>query len=412
MAALEKELEGVGPRRTLQQTILSPEQLADAETASQSIGERGLSQIVSHYLNLESRARAKGVTLDRALAFFEAHHRPEIQEVSIYNAREEFLHTRIGLAPKTASFYKSSTKHLLLPDPNRLLHTITVGDLEDVLRRFPSVNSKRTMKTALGVFFNWAVRHHYCLENPCERLDKIPQPVSPVAILAMDEIKRLLKAAIDYRDGEMAPLIAIALFAGLRPSEIAALKPEDVSEERIRITGGKMARRKVKRSVPVPPILKKWIRAYPFTAVPKQDALAYRMRVLRDATKAERWVQDVLRHTSITYQAERDRNEGVTAFNNGTSKAMMDRHYRDVIDDPDQVKKFWALEPKSLSEVEVVLPGHSEIDWPTTAQLKELVWQKPLVHAAAEIGVSDVALRKHCVKLGIELPPRGHWLRN
>ena len=412
LADLENELEGVGPRRTLQQTILSPEQLADAETACQTIGARGLSQIVSHYLNLESRARAKGVTLDRAMAFFEAHHRPEVQEVSVYNARQEFLRTRIGLSPKTTSFYRSSTKHLLRPDPNRLLNTVTVGDLEDVLSRFSSLSSKRTMKTALGVFFNWAVRHHYCLENPCERLDKIPQPVTPVAILAMDEIKRLLKAAIEYRNGEMAPLVAIALFAGLRPSEVAALEPSDVSEERIRVAGGKMARRKVKRSVPVPPILNTWLKAYPFTGVPKPDALAYRMRILREATKARNWVQDILRHTSITYQAERDRNEGVTAFNNGTSKAMMDRHYRDVIDDPDEVKKFWSLGPRSLTKVEVVLPDHSEIDWPTSPQLKKLVWQKPLIHAAADIGVSDVALRKRCVKLGIELPPRGHWLKH
>ena len=172
-----------------------------------------------------------------------------------------------------------------------------------------------------------------------------------------------------------------------------------------------MARRKLKRTVPVPPILEKWLKAYPFTEVPKPDALAYRMRVLRNATMAKRWVQDVLRHTSITYQAERDRNEGVTAFNNGTSKQMMDQHYRDVIDDPEVVMEFWALTPESLSKVKVVLPGHSEVDWPNKAQLKNLVWQKPLIHAAADIGVSDVALKKRCARLGIELPPRGYWLR-
>ena len=412
LADFEQKLEGLGPRRTLQQTTLSPEQLADAETASQSLGARALSQIASHYLNLESRARVKGVTLDRALAFFEAHHRPEIQEVTIYNAREEFLDTRVGLSPKTVQFYTSSTKHLLRPDPNRPVHAITVGDLEKVLGRFPSVNSRRTIKTALGVFFNWAMRHHYCLEDPTKRLDKIPQPATPVVILAMEEIERLLRASIDYRNGEMAPLVAIALFAGLRPSELAALKPEDVSDERIRVTGGKMARRKVKRAVPISPILEKWLKAHPFTGVPSQDALAYRMRILRDATEAKKWVPDVLRHTSITYQAERDRNEGVTAFNNGTSKEMMDRHYRDVIDDPEEVKKFWALGPESLSRVKVVLPDHSKVDWPTKAQLKKLVWQKTLVQAAADIGISNVALKKRCVKLGVELPPRGYWLKS
>ena len=45
------------------------------------------------------------------------------------------------------------------------------------------------------------------------------------------------------------------------------------------------------------------------------------------------------------------------------------------------------------------------------AALKKLVWEKPLRHAAADIGVSDVAQKKRCVKLGIRLPPRGHWAR-
>jgi hypothetical protein len=51
------------------------------------------------------------------------------------------------------------------------------------------------------------------------------------------------------------------------------------------------------------------------------------------------------------------------------------------------------------------------VDWPDKVKFKKLVWQKPLVHAAADIGVSDVALKKHCVKLGIDLPPPGHWVR-
>jgi hypothetical protein len=40
-----------------------------------------------------------------------------------------------------------------------------------------------------------------------------------------------------------------------------------------------------------------------------------------------------------------------------------------------------------------------------------LVWAKPLIHAGKDIGVSDVALKKRCVKLGIQLPRLGHWMR-
>jgi hypothetical protein len=51
------------------------------------------------------------------------------------------------------------------------------------------------------------------------------------------------------------------------------------------------------------------------------------------------------------------------------------------------------------------------VNWPDKKLLAKLVWQKPLIHAAKDIGVSDVALRKHCLKLGIELPRQGHWAK-
>ena len=44
-------------------------------------------------------------------------------------------------------------------------------------------------------------------------------------------------------------------------------------------------------------------------------------------------------------------------------------------------------------------------------ELYGLVWSKPMTHLAKELGLSDVGLRKICVKYGIPLPPRGHWAR-
>jgi len=137
------------------------------------------------------------------------------------------------------------------------------------------------------------------------------------------------------------------------------------------------------------------------------------MRTLKKAAKAKKWVQDIIRHTSITFQTERDKNEALTAYNCGTSIQMMNRHYRDTIDDDKTVTDFWNLTPIRIrkEKPEVDLPAARGISWPPKTSLQKLVWQKPLVHAAADLGVSDVALKKHCVKLGIKLPPRGHWVR-
>ena len=44
-------------------------------------------------------------------------------------------------------------------------------------------------------------------------------------------------------------------------------------------------------------------------------------------------------------------------------------------------------------------------------ELYKLVWAKPMTHLAKELGLSDVGLRKICVKFGIPLPQRGYWSR-
>jgi hypothetical protein len=51
----------------------------------------------------------------------------------------------------------------------------------------------------------------------------------------------------------------------------------------------------------------------------------------------------------------------------------------------------------------------NKIVWPTDEELKELVWGKPSVLLAEELGVSDSAIGKRCKVRGITKPPRGYW---
>ena len=206
-----------------------------------------------------------------------------------------------------------------------------------------------------------------------------------------------------YADGAMTASIAIALFAGLRPSELEELNPDDVLEDRIRVKGGK--RRKVKRTVPLSQNLKRWLKDYPYRGRP--IGWERKMNNLKRATNAQQWVKDILRHTSISFQTERDMNEGLTAFNNGTSKTMMNRHYRDTIGDPKIVATFWKLTPEILSEnIEVKLPLCRHVAWPPDEQLASLLQDKPLTQIARDLNVSDVAVRKHCIRRKISLPAR------
>lgn len=391
-------------------TRLSSAQVAQAEAATTAAEGRNLVSIISHYDTLAARAAAKGVNLDAAIAFFESHYREEIREITIFNAYNAFLEAKHDIVPKTRVHYTSSLKQLLKPDPNRMVHRFGVVDIEVILKRYKNLNSRRTMRRALSALFNWAVRHHHCIENPCDRLDKLPRDMSRISVLSLDECKRLLRAAMLLHDGAAAATVAIGLFAGLRPSEIRDLKAKDVSREKIRVSGGKL-RRTLKRSVPIPPVLATWLKKYPFKGLP--PGWEGKLKILKKSTQAKSWAQDVIRHTSISFQAERDKDEAKTAFQNGTSKEMMDAHYRELVDDEKTIAEFWNLTPDKVAKtkLKVDLPTMQRFDYPPKAKLKKLVWEKPLMHAARDIGVSDVALKKHCVKIGIELPRQGHWLR-
>lgn len=408
---LELQDEGLAEERVARRTSLSIDQLAEAEAAFQKIANRGLSTLVSHYLNLQERSQIKGSTLDQMFAFAEAHYRPETETITVLNATNAFLKSKTNITGATRLNYTNSFKHLLAEDPNRELHLFTVSDIERILVKHKNLNSRKSHQRFISSFFNWCVRHHYTLENPCSRLDPITLDKQSISVLSLPEIRRMLYAAIQYQDGATVAPIAIALFTGMRPSEIEDLKPKDIGKKTIKVTGGKL-RRKISRVTPIPDNLKTWLKEYPFKGLPK--GWDYKLKMLKAATKAKSWKQDVLRHTSITYQTERDKNEALTAFNCGTSPRMMDLHYRDSAPGEKSLNTFWDLTPTIiLSKKErVKLPAKQSVEWPTKAKLEKLTWEKPMVQIAADLGISDVAIKKRCKKLGIKLPPRGHWLKN
>ncbi|HEY0218895.1 MAG TPA: hypothetical protein VGC26_03875 [Afipia sp.] len=45
----------------------------------------------------------------------------------------------------------------------------------------------------------------------------------------------------------------------------------------------------------------------------------------------------------------------------------------------------------------------------TRQQLHDLIWSAPMREVAKRLGLSDVGLRKHCVKSFVPPPPQGHW---
>ena len=52
-----------------------------------------------------------------------------------------------------------------------------------------------------------------------------------------------------------------------------------------------------------------------------------------------------------------------------------------------------------------------KIQWPAKEELERLLWEKPTIYIAKDLGVSDKAVEKHVKKLGLTKPPRGYWVK-
>jgi transposase len=55
------------------------------------------------------------------------------------------------------------------------------------------------------------------------------------------------------------------------------------------------------------------------------------------------------------------------------------------------------------------IPQKRKGNWPTIENMEKLIWEKPSIEIAKEIGVSDSAVVKFCKKWGITKPSRGYW---
>lgn len=407
---LDLEAEGLRSQSRLLETRLNESEMQDAETALKLIGDRSLTALAREMIDLERRARVHDLDVSDAMAFFERHYSPDLKEISIGMATERFLESRRDLRGKTKASYSTAMNQLLKEsDPNTAVHEIKLPVLDKILSRYPNANTRKTYKRGWHTFFEWCLRRQHVQENPVKRLERIESDRSEIGILKTDEIQRLLTAAVKWKDGRFVPVFTLGLFAGLRPSEMEDLSPSDINGESILVKGGKL-RRKHHRRVPIPPVLKEWLKAYPFKRVP--SSLKANLKHLKKASGAKSWVQDIIRHTSISYQLERDQDEALTAFNNGTSKTMMDRHYRQVIETSEAVNKFWSLTPDQIRvlNLSVNLPERNDpTEWPSKRQLAAMILKKPVSHLAKELGVSDQAVRKHCFKLGLNPPERGYW---
>lgn len=153
-----------------------------------------------------------------------------------------------GLSPKTISRrYYSLRKMAEFAEPIALLE---VGPelIEDFLLLFSSAETKSAYLADLRMLFKWARRRRLCTTDPTTDVDTIRRPQPLPRPIPDDQ----LAAGLAMADIRLRLILMLGALAGLRRFEIAGLRAEDFTEQRIVIRDGKGAKSRV---VPTHPAL-------------------------------------------------------------------------------------------------------------------------------------------------------------
>ena len=165
----------------------------------------------------------------------------------------------------TSNWYTTVKAHLLAASAaTGNLTDATPQELLDFLNAIMDTRTKATRNRAyiaLSGFYRWlrVTGVHPKGHNPLEGIKQIREDAPPDGIVVWEknELKSLLDAADKFKDGIA---VWIAIYAGLRRSEIARLKWNDITEICINITKSKTGK---KRQVPLPAVLANRLKKVP-----------------------------------------------------------------------------------------------------------------------------------------------------
>jgi integrase len=139
---------------------------------------------------------------------------------------------QLRVKPRTRERYEANLRlHLLPRFGARKAQTISVDDIAKMVRDLEAEGmagwSAKNVLVTLSGCMSFATRLGWVPANPVSLLDKGEKPKAskrPLRVLEPDEITAVLEAALDtYR-----PLLATAIFSGLRLMELLGLRWQDI----------------------------------------------------------------------------------------------------------------------------------------------------------------------------------------
>ena len=332
--------------RRPQHTVLSAEQIEDAEFAVRLLAQKGidskLSDMVELGINEWKPSDVPAILSECQLLFFawrEKHGRYDkgsgcsglksvIDRLGQFVGRGCDLNT---LRPKDVSDYFNSP---LFIDEKQWEQAKRLSTFFNFLIKRPDQTSD--------------VRQPLMSFNPAFEIARDMKAMwrkpTKIRIWTVDQVERNLALAEKHYGGECATYMALTLFAGIRPDvkdgEITKVTAGDYNPN-TRSIELDSTKTKIPRQIDVSDNLAVWLKAYGMDQVMPPWG-TWKWQTFR--TKCE-WSVDVTRHTCISYWLQMHKKEELRAeymFGNGDK--IRNQHYRRKVTDED-AERFWNILP-------------------------------------------------------------------
>jgi integrase len=289
-----------------------------------------------------------GKTIDDAVAHYLKHLQTERGSVPVRQAVDELLQNRRAAGLSTVylrdlkyrlgrfsdSFGERSIASLTTKEIVAWLESLGVGAV-----------TRNTFRRDVRTLFSFCLAHQYCAENPATASTRAKEASAEVAVLTVDEARRLIAAA----SPDMLPYWTIGLFAGLRPSEIRHLDWSDVDfgDALITVRSTKTGK---KRFVSMQPNLLSWLKPLHKREGKVVDPVNFRWQYAldREAAGLNDWPVNCLRHSFGSYWLAQFSDINALALQMGNSPAVIEEHYRQAVR-PRDARRFWAIIPSGAS---------------------------------------------------------------
>lgn len=220
----------------------------------------------------------------------------------------ESIEARAGRRATTVRDLKHFVRRMLRVDgvAQRPLRAMTAVECRELLQAAfgTSLHSYRKGRAILHSIFSYGKRRGLCSTNPVGDVETPEIKEKEIVPLTVKQVRRLERVVAEPEHQDMKLSLYLLTYCGLRPNEVARLKPQDIrwSEGEVVVrpavskTGGgrvvpmrcKKMLRGVRRVIP-----RNWVN---------------RWRALRRAAGIRTWQPDVLRHTFASYHAVYFRN--------------------------------------------------------------------------------------------------------